>query len=1290
MSWLDQLNETIESTSSALKTSRVSSSKPNTSFTSFRTPLTVTEVQNTPSSTRQAWNENTNTISNSTTAATTKHNVSQKLLLQDVSAVKSAVVQVAAEVGRHAQSTIETNGSLQRLGDDQQAQQEVISSMRQRVIDIESQRTQQIAAIAELRRSCDALRQQYAHLQASINERATRGEVSASIQATILPVRSQVESALQHYSEGLATATATAAAAVHAANDAKRRVISQRVTNTSMSFHPSSSGDPEFSMTGDETNTSATSNNGIGSRNSNGSGGQHATLMNSIDIIEARVERRMLRSIEDKIELEMSRASDRGSNVFNFSKEGNGKDGKDGKSGNGFRDEEGNSTTSTSIESTVFKAWQLDLEGKVQECFQRVLEQGGKLAEESQRRHLGISAARAETRIEGKRIDELTATVSVAEREMRETTESITASNEKSNNTMTPHEQEIQGIAALLGSSTGTVTAVTKTKKGNDKSDLSITTMHETLRDFVTSSTFASAVQQIIDTEVEDRVNKAVLKLSQHFDATVAKLEQKTLQKQTAFETQWSSKFDSGMETNDSEMEEIRDDHEKMQHDVKALRKMMLEQKGTGGTGTGSVVGATPSSSSSSGTMDTEALTAMKRANAAQIQRAQNRFDRQLQELRTDLSSKHATHDRVLAKIEESVGRAMSLTLKASDSKSKDSKSKGIKPPTKPKGPPPPNAKRAPGAPPPPSYGSATNSNNHSSHHSSHPSKSTMSATAALKQASKDIEVQEKEKASELKFQEDVKRTRAMLNQQKKKTKKGNSSHATAPSVASSLLAPPATETSSSSNSSNTVPTQLADVDSNDVGTKTKKTTNMKKAMEERQQCPFCLKRFEASVLVSHKINCDCRTVHCQYCGKGRMARQLKTHEQFCDQNPKNASKSEKKKCKHCDKFFSAPQLAAHRCDWEPRQCKHCGMQIIARDISRHEDKCAAKLSRSSAASSAASVEDDSVEAEEPRCCSFGDCDCRRFVPSTSSRVRPSHPHLICSTCGHGALYHQSPDASKALALRSSAAGIEWAKEFSANLIADSPIKKQKNTNATNATNATKISKSMKSINSNERPPTHKNGSVGQKLASASGKKKKKTTVPSALMQVAAEENEKSKKKKLKHSNPNKSNKNNKNNKSNKNNKNNKNKKRNKKSSPHAPPSSLDSAVSGISSEKSALLEFVNGETESYTTSSRKSHSDVHPSAWTVDQVCDWLASHGIAEKIRDKFSEQVIDGFMLLNTGEDDIVQDLKISGRSTVNRLLSVIQLLKAKAKKGEDSEDGSDGDSSDFEHESEEEYK
>ena len=128
--------------------------------------------------------------------------------------------------------------------------------------------------------------------------------------------------------------------------------------------------------------------------------------------------------------------------------------------------------------------------------------------------------------------------------------------------------------------------------------------------------------------------------------------------------------------------------------------------------------------------------------------------------------------------------------------------------------------------------------------------------------------------------------------------------------------------------------------------TKEKDKTQLKQIMQERQQCPFCLKRFEPDVLVNHKINCDCRTVHCQYCNKGRMARQLKTHEQFCDQNPQNASKSEKKKCKHCDKYFSTPQLAAHQCDWEPRQCKLCGMQIIARDIGRHEEKCATKRAK--------------------------------------------------------------------------------------------------------------------------------------------------------------------------------------------------------------------------------------------------------------------------------------------------------------------------------------------------------
>jgi hypothetical protein len=674
------------------------------------------------------------------------------------------------------------------------------------------------------------------------------------------------------------------------------------------------------------------------------------------------------------------------------------------------------------------------------------------------------------------------------------------------------------------------------------------------------------------------------------------------------------------MESNESEMAEIRDDHEKMKHDVKALKKMYLDnKKGSSST----------SSNTVSTGLDQEAITAIKRSNASQIQRAQDRFDRQLKELRSDLSSKHATHDRVLAKIEESVNRAMALSLKSATGNSVNHTIKsGLKPPTKPKGPPPPNAKRAPG----------------SNNNGSLPLTSTMSASAALQQAAVNLE-ESKEKA-ELKFEDDVRRTRAMLERQKKvgKSNKKNITNnttktdadvtSTAPSVASSLLAPPSTN-------------------------KEVEQQKVKQKMQERQQCPFCLKRFEPDVLVNHKINCDCRTVHCQYCNKGRMARQLKTHEQFCDQNPINAAKSEKKKCQHCDKYFTPPQLAAHQCDWEPKQCKICNMQIIARDIGRHEEKCAAKLTKKrSSNDDDENNEDNSVEAEEPRCCSFGDCDCSRFVPSTSSRVRPSHPHLICATCGHGALYHQSPDASKALALRSSSEGIQWAKDFQANSIADSPVKSA----------GTKTSAKSTS-------------SIGQKLTSVSAEKKKKVKEPSALMQVAAGmtdndgdgrssfdsgEDEMNINSKAKRGTSEKK----------------KRKRKNTKKSSLG--GGLDSAVSGVSSEKSSLLSYVESTQGSYSTTSRKSHEEVHPSAWTVDQVCDWLASHGIPEKIREKFSEQVIDGFMLLNTEEDDVVHDLQITRRAEVNKLLAAIQLLKSKAKRSSGGdEENSDDDSSDFEH-------
>jgi len=301
------------------------------------------------------------------------------------------------------------------------------------------------------------------------------------------------------------------------------------------------------------------------------------------------------------------------------------------------------------------------------------------------------------------------------------------------------------------------------------------------------------------------------------------------------------------------------------------------------------------------------------------------------------------------------------------------------------------------------------------------------------------------------------------------------------------------------------------------------------------------------------------------------------------------------------------------------------------------------------------------------------------FFLSSSSLVLPSTTHPP-----------QSPDASKALALRSSSEGIQWAKDFQASAVADSPLKR--NTTATTSS-----------------PPSNTTGvssSVGQKLERASADKKgnqqgnqqgnkKNRAPPSALMQVAANLNAGGLDGTSSFDSMDSSGSNSGNSDGNRGGRSSKSKKKKKK---HAKKKTigggLDSAVLGVSSEKSALLGFAaeHAEQGNYSTTSRKSHEEVHPSAWTVDQVCDWLASHGIPEKIRDKFSEQVIDGFMLLNTEEDDVVNDLRITRRAEVNKLLAAIQLLKARAKRtvddDEEEEEDEEDDSSDFEHSSEEE--
>ncbi len=404
--------------------------------------------------------------------------------------------------------------------------------------------------------------------------------------------------------------------------------------------------------------------------------------------------------------------------------------------------------------------------------------------------------------------------------------------------------------------------------------------------------------------------------------------------------------------------------------------------------------------------------------------------------------------------------------------------------------------------------------------------------------------------------------------------------------------------------------------------------------------------------------------------------------------------------------LFTPLQLAAHRCEWEPRQCKICGMQIIARDIVRHEEKCANKRSKQQAAAhreKQARQEEErrqkkkadrkalreapagtlaspggandmmlSDDGDAERCCSFGDCDCRRFVPSTSSRVRPSHPHLICATCGHGALYHQSPDASKALALRSSLDGIKWAKEFQAARVDGSPRK---------------ISNNGGGGGAGGHPPPSGGGGVASKIAAASGLrsggirrsggggsggaggagggggKPPKGNVPIRKKAAAA--------------------------------------------AAAVPGKGGKASRTGGGAQKSALLAVATGETaddvtvqskratsallqiakpqQSFRTKARMSHDKVHPSGWTVDQVCDWLENHGISEKIRDKFSEQVIDGYMLLNMNQDDLANDLKITRRSDVNKLLAAVKFLKARAKEPQDGEDDGEEDSDSFDDES-----
>jgi hypothetical protein len=92
-------------------------------------------------------------------------------------------------------------------------------------------------------------------------------------------------------------------------------------------------------------------------------------------------------------------------------------------------------------------------------------------------------------------------------------------------------------------------------------------------------------------------------------------------------------------------------------------------------------------------------------------------------------------------------------------------------------------------------------------------------------------------------------------------------------------------------------------------------------------------------VLMHEKV-CNARPVGCKHCGANIASASIRRHEASCSQ------RSSLIVCQYCDGHFeSAAQLRLHEgsCDWEPSNCSHCNMVIIARDLGKHEERCATK-----------------------------------------------------------------------------------------------------------------------------------------------------------------------------------------------------------------------------------------------------------------------------------------------------------------------------------------------------------
>ena len=183
--------------------------------------------------------------------------------------------------------------------------------------------------------------------------------------ASIDPLRNQMETALKAQSQAVATATATAMSAAH-----KAQASAELVESKTQYF------------LNDNNQTNDTSNGNISSSMHNVTNNQPSNVQ--LEIIETRIERRMERILEDKIELSMARLKSKLEDDF--------------KNNNGQQQQQNNTTTNNNTNNENSNAIETAIIERINEVYERVIGLGGKLAEEAQRRGIVNNQLRAEIR----------------------------------------------------------------------------------------------------------------------------------------------------------------------------------------------------------------------------------------------------------------------------------------------------------------------------------------------------------------------------------------------------------------------------------------------------------------------------------------------------------------------------------------------------------------------------------------------------------------------------------------------------------------------------------------------------------------------------------------------------------------------------------------------------------------------------------------------------------------------------------------------------------------------------